>query len=84
MEDIYTYFKTITFYVYYIVLYFTHMHTHTHTGLEIKCPLNGCVFKVWSPGQQCSEVGLWGSDWIMRALMTLSSSMDLSIGGVKL
>jgi hypothetical protein len=37
------------------------------------------VLKVWFPGQLCSEMGLLGGDWIMRALL---SSMDYFTDGV--
>lgn len=34
----------------------------------LACPPKTHVLKDWLPMQQCSEVGLWGSDWIKRVL----------------
>jgi hypothetical protein len=35
--------------------------------LDLKCPHKDSCVESWSPRQQYPEVGLWGSDWIMRA-----------------
>jgi hypothetical protein len=36
--------------------------------IDMKCPPKGSVLKTQSPMQQCSEVQLWGGDWLIRAL----------------
>jgi hypothetical protein len=35
-------------------------------GLDQKCPPQAHRLKTCSPMQQCSEVELWGSNWILR------------------
>lgn len=44
------------------------------------------VLKAWSPVQQCSEVGLLGSDWITRAVMKTAgpSQREWVLGSVPL
>jgi hypothetical protein len=49
-----------------------------YAGLDIKCPPKVHVLKAWSP-MQCSEVGFWESDWILRTL-TGSSTDDVKCG----